>query len=134
LYVHVAGAVHHPGLYQLLPGARVFHAVEAAGGTTPEAHPDAVNLAAPLSDGQRVYIPTRAETAEPDHTWSAKVNINRADQARLESLPGIGPALALEIISYRNRQGPFKSIEELTNISGIGQRTLERLRPLVTID
>lgn len=151
MYVHVAGAVKSPGVYRLKPGDRVIDAVAAAGGATAEAAPDALNLAAPVSDGERVYVPTRREAAQagPAHqptygsgsatspsTGTSRprvVNLNRATAADLETLPGIGPSLAQRILDYRRDHGPFRTVEELQNVSGIGPKKFEELRPYVTV-
>lgn len=143
LVVHVAGAVLDPGLVELVPGSRVAEAIELAGGATDEADLDALNLAAPVADGQQVYVPREGEAvppatdgsggAEPGAPGEALVNINTADAAGLETLPGIGPALAERIVSWRNENGPFPSVDALTNVSGIGPATLARLRDLVTV-
>ena len=132
IYVHVAGQVQSPGVYRLPDDSRVVHAVEAAGGFTPEASKDGVNLAMGLGDGQRIYIPARDEVgASP---LEGMVNINQAGPGELESLPGIGPALAQEIINYRSRHGGFPTVDDLIHVSGIGERTVERLRELVIVN
>ena len=156
LVVHVAGAVSKPGVYTFEEGARVNDAVERAGGALPEGVPDALNLAALLTDGAKVYIYTRAELDPPaapppmarEATYSpvtsaepaqAKgnqprvVNINTATAAELEAVPGIGPATARAIIEHRTKQGAFKRIEDLTAVSGIGPKTLEKLRPYLKV-
>ena len=128
IVVHVAGAVARPGVYTLLPGDRVADAVRRAGGPTDDAELDRVNLAAFITDGQRIHIPGPDEDG-----GSSTVNLNYAGQRELESLPGIGPALAGRIIDYRERNGPFSSIDELLGVPGIGPSTLERLRELVSL-
>ncbi len=137
IIVHVAGAVNNPGVYTLVEGSRVFGAIEAAGGFSEEAQSDAVNLAAKLHDGQQVYVPREGEEFPPAAVFqggvTAKINLNTATQDELEKLPGIGPAKAQAIIQERQRDGPFKSIEEITRVSGIGDKTLENLRDLITI-
>lgn len=132
IYVHVAGAVSRPGVYRLAPDSRVFHALEAAGGATAGAVLAAVNLAARVTDGQRVVVPDRSEVASGGQP--GKLDLNRAELHQLENLPGIGPALALAIIRHRDRVGRFASVDDLLEVSGIGERTLERIRPLVTVD
>lgn len=143
--VHVSGAVKNPGVYRLNEGDRVNDAVTAAGGPSPDAFVDAINLAARLEDGQRVYVPTKQEVAgggpvggPPGAAWgpglSGKVNINSAGKEQLEALPGIGPGLAAAIIEYRQRNGGFRAIEDLMKVGGIGPKTLARLRPLVTVN
>jgi competence protein ComEA len=140
IQVHVAGEVAAPGVYRVARGARVLDAVELAGPlATADLH--ALNLAAPLQDGQRVLVP-RMRTAEPsDGAFAAgawvrddpRVNINTADRRELETLPGIGPALADRIIKYREQHGPFMSVDDLVNVPGIGEKRLEQLRDLVTV-
>lgn len=145
LYVHVAGAVVEPGLVQLAPGERVADAIAAAGGATDAADLDRVNLAAPVTDGEQVYLPAEGETppAAPevgtssgetgDEGSSAVVHVNTAGPDELETLPGIGPARAADIIAYRERDGPFQSVEDLLQVPGIGPATLERLRDQVQL-
>lgn len=142
-WVHVAGAVNSPGVYQLPAGSRVVAAVEAAGGPTGDAALEMVNLAAPLGDGQQIYIPSREERAAGQGTFQAggtvrggfsKININLADARTLEELPGIGPTLALRIIQERERHGRFQKIEDLTRVTGIGTKNLELLKDFVTVD
>ena len=136
--VHVAGWVRRPGVYELRVGDRVVDALEAAGGARRGAMLDALNLAALLTDGQQVLVPRQADAAAapagsvPGLT-TALVNINTADAAALETLPGIGEVLAATIIQYRDEHGPFGVVEELLEVSGIGEVTLEELRDLVTV-
>ncbi|MDR7437902.1 MAG: ComEA family DNA-binding protein [Armatimonadota bacterium] len=129
--VQVDGEVVRPGLYRLAAGSRVADAVQAAGGMLPGADTQALNLARLLRDGDRVTVPPRASLGPTGP--GAPVNINTADAARLETLPGIGPILARRIVEYRNRHGPFQRLEDLLQVQGIGPRLLERLRPLVTV-
>ncbi len=143
--VHVAGAVAAPGLVQLHPGDRVADAIEAAGGPTADAELDRINLAAPVADGQQVYVPAAGETPPPapqptgaagqtgTDGGSAVVNVNTATSEQLQTLPGIGPARAADIIDYRERDGPFQSVEELLQVPGIGPATLDRLRDQVRL-
>ena len=148
LVVHVAGAVVWPGVYHLVAGARVVDAVAAAGGATPDAQPDAVNLAAPLHDGDRVYVPgaTDPTVAVPagvtpapgagtggDETPSGPVDLNSATAEQLDALPGVGPATAQAIVDHRDRNGPFASVDALGDVRGIGPAKLEALRPLVVV-
>lgn len=155
IYVHVSGAVASPGVYSLAAGARVVDAVELAG-PLPEADIQALNLAAPLIDGQKIVVPRAGEA--PAGTGvsgpglggpvapglagggqlafpgtGSKVNINTASQAELETLPGIGPSLAQRIIDYRTRNGPFRAPEDLKNVSGIGDKRFEQLKDLITV-
>jgi len=143
IVVHVAGAVAAPGVYRLTSAARVVDAIAAAGGLAPDARSDAVNLAAPVHDGERVYVPAIDEDPAPilpgdvgavDATVeAAPVDINRASTAELEALPGIGPATAAAIIDHREREGPFQRVDELTDVRGIGPATLAELRDLVVV-
>lgn len=145
LAVHVNGAVASPGVYWLPPGSRVAQAIQAAGGALPQADEQALNLAAPLHDGEQVRVPTQAreETAWPTSEASRSllapsgapslININTATQSELESLPGIGPVLAQRIIEYRQAHGPFTRLEDLLNVPGIGPKTFERIKDLITL-
>jgi competence protein ComEA len=126
-------------VYELAPGARVQAAVEAAGGPVPGADPGALNLAAPVGDGQRVYIPMVGElvplaTGSPAVTVApGPVDLNRASAAELDGLPGIGPATAAAIVEHREQNGPFASIEDLEAVRGIGPAKLDALRDLVRV-
>ncbi|HEY8552527.1 MAG TPA: ComEA family DNA-binding protein, partial [Thermaerobacter sp.] len=161
LVVHVAGAVVHPGVYVLSAGARVADAVTAAGGPTANAALHALNLAAPLADGMRVQVPTQKEVeagrfvpgqdgasppagaAGTDGVGTAagsgragaptrRVDVNRATAAELEALPGIGPALAQRIVADREVNGPFRRPQDLSRVSGIGEKTVAQLLPYIT--
>jgi competence protein ComEA len=138
LHVHAAGAVTRPGVVAVPAGARVTDVVAAAGGPAPDADLDQVNLAAPVSDGERVYIPRRGETvlsAAPGGGAGAGaaadgiVNLNTADQAALETLPGVGPSTAKAILDYRSEHGRFRSVDELLNVRGIGPAKLSQIKP-----
>lgn len=141
LVVDVAGAVRSPGLYRLPAGARVGDAISAAGGFGPAvdtlAASAVLNLAAPLSDGQKIVVPARgAATAPPSGgsggaAGSALVDVNHASQAELEALPGIGPATAQKIIAARSER-PFASAHELLDRKLVGNATWEKIRDLVT--
>lgn len=124
--VAVTGAVQHPGVYTLEPGARVADALAAAGGAAPGADLEALDLALPLGDGETLRVPARGEaTLEAPDAPRPRVSVNRARAEELEAVPGIGPALARRIVAYR----PFRTLDELVRVPGIGARTLERLRP-----
>lgn len=138
--VHVAGAVGASGVYSLPGDARVIDAVQAAGGFAADAQPDAVNLAAPLTDGERVYIPREGETtpASVEDAGAASapagpIDINRATVDDLDELPGVGPATAAAIVAHREQHGPFGSVDDLADVRGIGPAKLEALRGLVTV-
>ncbi len=137
--VHVLGAVARPGVYRLTPGARVLDAIAAAGGLTAEAAPDGVNLARPVVDAEQLVVPRVGEVlpaapAGPSGVRAdGRVDLNTADADALETLPGVGPATAERIIRWREANGGFRAVEDLLAISGIGARTLEALRDLVTV-
>lgn len=151
IWVQVAGAVLWPGVYELEAGTRAFQAVLEAGGFNEEADQQAVALAAPLSDGCRVYVPRLGEVPvgtvlTPTVSWAGisggvsaggtaggLVSLNAGSAAELDSLPGIGPSLAQQIIDYRQAQGPFVSIEQLLDVPGIGPAKLEQIRSLVVL-
>ncbi|GAB3171444.1 hypothetical protein GCM10027059_39760 [Myceligenerans halotolerans] len=138
---HVVGAVRDPGLVELPGGARIADAVEAAGGPTDEADLSGVNLARPVADGEQIHVPKPGETpvtsgdpgAVPDTGGGDVVDLNTADAATLETLPGIGPALAQRIIDWRTANGPFASVDELDDVSGIGPAVLEQIRPAARV-
>jgi competence protein ComEA len=129
--VHVAGAVKRPGVYRLDAGSRVHEAIDAAGGPTAEADTDRVNLAAPLVDGAQVRLPEFGEISADWSDTEGPVNINSADAATLEGLPGIGPSLARAIIDERERSGPFEGVDDLDRVSGLGPVRIDALRDLV---
>ena len=138
IYVHVAGAVRKPGLYELPTGTRVAGAIDAAGGPTRRADLDQVNLAEVLVDGIKLEVPERGEAVAapmPAGTAAAPglVDLNSADQAILETIPGVGPVTATAIIQHRTEIGSFTALEQLLDVTGIGPATLESLRPYVTL-
>jgi competence protein ComEA len=140
LIVDVAGAVRRPGVFEFQPGDRVIDAVERAGGALEKADLTLLNLAAPLTDGQQILVPKKGETPSGVPVAggvsggpTALVNVNSADEATLETLNGVGPVLAAAIIQYRTEHGPFASIDQLDEVSGIGPATLEDLRSQVTV-
>lgn len=135
--VYVTGAVNRPNQLVTLPhGSRVQEAITAAGGLSSEAQLMAVNLAGILRDGDQVHVPSITERASlPTSLPSSQmVAINRATEEELTALPGIGPALAARIIAYRDANGPFADLAALGEVSGIGERTLEALAPLLVFD
>lgn len=145
--VDVAGAVVTAGVYQLAAGSRVGDAVRSAGGIRPDADLARVNLAAPVADGARVWIPARGEAAPPELVPVASsgdgrsesgaapspIDINAATIAELDELPGVGPATAGSIVEHRRAHGPFASVDELADVRGIGPAKLESIRPLVKV-
>ena len=142
LVVHIAGAVHDPGVHELPAASRVIDAVEAAGGQTADADLDRLNLAAPLVDGQRVFVPVVGGTIPPEPATAATattqhpagpVDLNRATAGELDALPGIGPATATAIVEHRDRNGPFATVDDLEQVPGIGPAKLEAIRALVTV-
>jgi len=152
VFVHLHGRVAQPGLYELAPGARVVDVVAAAGGFADDAEQGAVNLARPLVDGEQLYVPAVGEAAAgPDSgagagaaagsavgggasgPGGALVDLNSADAAALETLPGVGPATSAAILDWRRQNGAFRSVDDLLGVSGIGEKTLAKLAPLVTV-
>lgn len=145
--VHVAGAVARPGLYVLAQPARVADAIDAAGGVVADTDLTRVNLAGLLGDGERLWIPATGEEAVPlpvagdgggasggtggGSQAGALVDVNSADAATLETLPGVGPATAAAIISHRDQHGPFRAVDDLIAVSGIGPAKLAAIRDLV---
>jgi competence protein ComEA len=152
LVVHVVGQVAKPGLVRLKAGARVADAIESAGGATRAADLEAMNLARALVDGEQVFVPKPGEqppaVAGPQvpggstagdgsgsvgGSATGSVNLNTADLNALDSLPGVGPVLAQRIVDWRTEHGRFTSVEELGEVSGIGDKLLSQLRPKVTV-
>jgi len=132
--VHVAGAVSWPGLYVLRESARVADAIEAAGGVVVTGRADLVNLAAPVVDGSRIWIPDADRTADPvvaTNGLDGPVDVNRATAAELQDLTGIGPSLAAAIVAHRVEHGPFNDVDDLLAVTGIGPATLARFRDRV---
>jgi len=139
LSIHVAGCVLEPGVYHLPHGSIVEDAITEAGGALDDAELDRVNLAQQLEDGQRIYLPCAEETPLPEvsaleETTGNRLNINTATSAELELLPGIGPALAESIITYREEHGPFTSIDQLEDVSGIGPSKLAMIEDLIAVE
>lgn len=127
--VHVVGAVRDPGLVELPAGARIADAVEAAGGPTTAKALASVNLARPLIDGEQVVL--ASDGAPSSGSASSLLSLSQASAAELEALPGIGPVLAQRIVGWRSTNGSFRSVDELGEVSGIGDALMEQLRPLV---
>jgi competence protein ComEA len=136
LVVDVAGAVRRPGLYSLHSGSRIDDAIAAAGGATRKAQLDAVNLAAPVADGEQVVVPRRgpagvAVASPAGSSPSAPLDLNTATLEQLEALPGIGPVTAQKILDYRQEHGAFHSVDELQGVPGIGPSHMAQLKGLV---
>ncbi len=132
LVVYVAGAVNRPGIQRLPAGSRIADAIEGAGGPTGEADLEGLNLAQRLSDGMRIHVPRRGQPPNGAPS-TGKVNINTASAAELEKLPGIGPTLAQRIVEYREKNGPFRKVEDLRKVKGIGERKFRELRERVEV-
>lgn len=156
IVVYIIGCVQNPGIYKLNVDSRVSDAVEAAGGLLEDADTSKINLAYKLEDGQKITIPSVKEIQNNNTTYedyisidagemisqtynnsrqnnTKKVNINSASQTELETIPGIGPSTALKIISYRSENGKFKSIEDLKNVSGIGEAKFNTMKDSICI-
>lgn len=145
VHVHVGGAVVAPGVYEVAEGSRVCDAVNAAGGFCEGAVDDALNLARVLADGEQILVPRQAaETAAPpgpgpgassevQSLAGAKVNINTASAAQLDALPGVGASTAQKIIADREANGPFKTIEDLKRVSGIGEKKFASLSDAICV-
>lgn len=153
--VYVSGAVSNPGVYTLPAEARVGDAINAAGGPQPEADMERINLAARLTDEQHIRVgrkgeptvqadsldtlepgarPSAATTTQEPGSITEKINLNNADAAALEALPGIGEVLAARIVADREKNGPFKSVDDLKRVAGIKDAVLSRLRDLVYVE
>jgi len=140
--VYVTGAVRKPGVYEFGPGSRVIDALKIAGGPTPLADISVLNLAQPLADGERLYIPRRGETPPPElggsggsgTSPSGKINLNTATVAEMDAgIPGVGPVLAQRIVDYRKQHGPFHAIDDLRNVQGIGEKKFASIKDYVTV-
>ena len=146
LLVDVDGAVVVPAVYTLPPGSRVSDAVEMAGGFAEGADTAVVNLAQPLQDGMQVFVPeegmetavvepvTRSDSAAIDlGAGGEQINLNLATVEALDGLPGIGPSTAQKIIDYREQNGPFTAVEQLMEVSGIGEAKFEQVKPFIMV-
>ena len=131
--VHVAGEVVTPGVVLLPSGSRVVDAVRAAGGATWRAALSSLNLAAELVDGGQVLVPSVGAPPGSVAVDEGVVAVNHADAGELVSLPGVGPVLAARIVAHRSQHGHFSTVEDLLDVSGIGEAILERLRPHVRV-
>lgn len=137
IYVDISGCVESPGVYRVEEGTRLFQLIDKAGGLTEEADVSGINRAEAVSDGQKIVIYEEGEVYENEQSnaedASGKININTADEIKLQQIPGIGPVTADKIIQYRNENGKFKSEEELKNVSGIGEKTFENLKEYIKV-
>jgi competence protein ComEA len=138
--VYVSGAVNKPDVYALPSAAIVKEAIVAAGGATADADLDRINLATKLADQMQVYVPRTGEAALPlastgesaPSATSAKININTASVEELDRLPGIGPSIAKAVIDYRTANGPFKQIEDINEVKGIGDALFAKIKDQIT--
>lgn len=140
IYVDIGGQVKNPGVYTVKEGTRVFEVIEKAGGLTEDASIEQINQAEAVTDGQKIVIPSSEDVQQSlmPQTASGKdssglVNINSADSQTLQEIPGVGPATAEKIIAYRTENGRFSSIEDLKNVSGIGDKTFEKMKDKITV-
>ncbi len=151
LYVDISGEVERPGVYEVSEGTRLFEVIEQAGGLTDEADIDSLNRAETVADGQKILIAAKGENSSGSQgtqsgsgtnsgsgtgsgtTNDGKVNINTAESAELQTIPGIGPSKAARIIEYRQSNGNFSSIEDIQNVSGIGSKTFESIKDYITV-
>ena len=161
IFIHVSGAVNKPGVIELEENSRIGDAIEKAGGINKDANIEDINLAYKLEDGMKIHIPTNQEveenkkqnvkedenneyitnsskTATNENTNNkeakqSKININKATQEELDTLPGIGPSTAIKIIEYRKEKGNFKTIEEIKEVSGIGEAKYSKIKDLIIV-
>ncbi|EGO2581892.1 helix-hairpin-helix domain-containing protein [Enterococcus faecalis] len=144
IYVDIKGAVKVPGIYQLKNQQRIWDALALAGGVSEEADTAQVNYAQKVKDQMIIYVPkkgesvaqsleTLQESASAQQNQEEKINLNTATEAELQTISGIGAKKAQEIIRFRDEQGPFKTVEELKNVPGIGEKTVERLKDMLTV-
>lgn len=141
--VHISGAVVRPGVYSLTPGTRVAEAIQVAGGGTPLADMEKINLAQVVKDGQRVQIPASIATqsrlpqsqveSQAGTAMQQKISINTATASELDRLPGVGPSLAEQIVQYRQTKGSFRTLEELKLVPGIGEAKYQKLKEGISL-
>lgn len=145
ILVHIEGEIAHPGVYRLSPDSRVQDAVQAAGGLTAQADTDSINLAGRLQDGQKIIIPARVtvvpavpgtrQNTVPNvlPTSDGRIDLNQATLEQLDRLPGIGENKARSIIEYREKNGPFKTTQDIMKVPGIGQGIYETVKELIFV-
>jgi competence protein ComEA len=141
IIVDVAGWVREPGVYEFTSGDRVIDAIDRAGGPRKGAELTTLNLAAPLTDGTQIVIPKPGSSSgDPGSSGDGStsggttlININSASETELEGLPGVGPVTAAAIVDYRTQNGPFATVDDLIDVTGIGPSTLEQIRPFATV-
>ncbi len=135
IYIDISGRVKHPGVYSVPAGSRLFEVIEEAGGLLKDAEMDQVNRAEVVTDGQKIIIPAKGEQTSPvtGMTASGLININTADSITLQEIPGVGPATAEKIIAYRTENGRFAAKEDIKNVSGIGDKTYEKMKDKITV-
>ena len=139
IYVDIAGCVINPGVYKVKSGTRLFEVIEKAGGLSENADTISINRAEEVSDGQKIIINSKETLQDSsgiyisDGTTNGKININKADATKLQEIPGVGPSTAQKIIEYRTKTGRFNSIEDIMNVSGIGQKTFENMKDYITV-
>lgn len=136
VFVHVAGAVKKPGVYKIDEGSRVIEAINLAGGFTKEADKDSLNLAAKVTDSQKITVSFKSQAASIQSSTSsdsALINLNTATEEQLDELPGIGETMAKRILEYREEKGSFSSVDELKEIEGIGEKKFAKLKEKVTL-
>lgn len=144
IYVDVKGAVVRPNVYAMHVGERVIDAIKKAGGVTTDGDETRVNFAKKLVDEMVIFVPKKGETGQTPPPFQPttgsnggegeKININTASASELEALPGIGPSKAAAIVEYRKQNGPFKTLDDLVNVSGIGDKSLENIKPKASVN
>ena len=144
VFVDVSGCIKTPGVYELPYGSRIFEAIEKAGGFTKHADRALINQAETITDGMKINVPDKRDSEGGSSRAAsgsvngaseagALININTAGSEELQQISGIGPVTAEKIIRYREENGAFGSVEDITNVSGIGEKTLEKMKPQITV-
>jgi len=135
IIVDVDGSVQKPGIVKLPQNSRIYEAIDAAGGLRSTADTSSVNLAAVMTDGEKIYIPDKSEAAViPALKAKSLININTADSLTLQKISGIGPSTAEKIIEHRTQYGKFRKIEDIKNVSGIGDKTFEKFKTQICVN